>query len=969
MNKLRIFGLALLSTAAVTMAQAKDYTYQTVKGDLMGTRIYTLDNGLKVYLSVNKEKPRIQTYIAVRTGSRNDPAETTGLAHYLEHLMFKGTKSYGTSDYSREKPLLDEIKQRFENYRTVTDEARRRVLYHEIDSVSQLAARYNIPNEYDKLMASIGAQGSNAYTNNDVTCYQEDIPSNEVENYLKIQSDRFQNMVIRGFHTELEAVYEEKNISLAKDNRKSFAALNALLFPGHPYGTQTTLGTQEHLKNPSIVNIERYFHRYYAPNNVAVCMSGDFDPDVVIAQVDKYFGAWKPNPGLSRPEYPALKPIVAPKDTSVVGLEAENVMLGWRFKGLNDLQMDTVSVVAQMLSNGKAGMLELDLEQTMKVQAVQAFDYGLAEYSGLVLFGMPVAGQKLEDVRGLLLGEMEKFKRGEFSGDLLESVKNNMKLDYYNSLLSNEDRASKFVDAFVNGMKWEDVANRMQRIAGITRQQIIDFANRYLKDNYVCVYKRMGEDNTIKKIDKPQITAIPTNRDMSSRFLNEIKASKTEPIQPKFLDFEKDLTVTKTAKGLPVLYRQNTDDGLFNLAFRYEYGTDAVKDLDLVPQYLYYLGTDKKTSAQIKEEFYKLACDYSINVGDRSMTISLSGLNENMPKALALLEDFLKNAKGDKESYDNYVALIEKSRQDAKSNQEANFKALRNYGFYGPYNSTRNVSSVKELAAADPQRLPQMLSGINGMQHTVMYFGPSSLKQLMKVIDKNHPTPKHLTAVPQGKHYEEQTTPKNEILLAPYEAKNIYMIQYNNENRQWNPSDTPVELLFNDYFGGGMNTIVFQELREARGLAYSAYANYRRPAYKGNPESFMTYIISQNDKMMDCIRTFEQIIDTIPQSQAAFDIAKQNLIKSLQSERTTRFSVLGAYLSAQQHGIDYDINRKVYEALPSVTLQDVVRFEQENIARKPFRYLILGDEKNLDIKALEKIAPVRRLTTEEIFGY
>ena len=268
-------------------ASAKDYKYQTVAGDAMQTRIYTLDNGLKVYLSVNKEKPRIQTYIAVRTGSKNDPAETTGLAHYLEHLMFKGTKKFGTNNPEAEKPLLDDITKRYEEYRTIKDPALRKQKYHEIDSVSQLAAKYFIPNEYDKLMATIGAEGTNAFTSYDVTCYTEDIPSNEIENWAKIQSDRFQNMVIRGFHTELEAVYEEYNIGLSSDMNKCFDALLAKAFPNHPYGTQTVIGTQDHLKNPSIVNIENYFKKWYVPNNAAICMAGDFDPDKTIALLDQ----------------------------------------------------------------------------------------------------------------------------------------------------------------------------------------------------------------------------------------------------------------------------------------------------------------------------------------------------------------------------------------------------------------------------------------------------------------------------------------------------------------------------------------------------------------------------------------------------------------------------------------------------------------------------------------------------------
>ena len=156
-KNLALIFLVTIVCGLVSCNGSRDY--ESVNGDPMQTRIYTLDNGLKVYLSVNKEEPRIQTYIAVRTGSKNDPAETTGLAHYLEHLMFKGTKQFGTTDPEAEAPLLDEIEQRYEEYRTITDEATRKQKYHEIDSVSQLAAKYFIPNEYDKLMAAIGSEG------------------------------------------------------------------------------------------------------------------------------------------------------------------------------------------------------------------------------------------------------------------------------------------------------------------------------------------------------------------------------------------------------------------------------------------------------------------------------------------------------------------------------------------------------------------------------------------------------------------------------------------------------------------------------------------------------------------------------------------------------------------------------------------------------------------------------------------
>lgn len=958
-----------LSALATMGTQAKDYKYETVPGDPMHARIYTLDNGLKVYLSVNNEKPRIQTYIAVRTGSRNDPAETTGLAHYLEHLMFKGTAKFGTTDMQKEKPYLDDIERRYEAYRKLTDPAQRKQAYHEIDSVSQLAAKYFIPNEYDKLMSSIGATGTNAYTSNDVTCYTENIPSNEVDNWLKVEGDRFQNMVIRGFHTELEAVYEEFNIGLAKDNRKVWESLYRLLYPTHPYGTQSTIGTQEHLKNPSITNIKNYFHRYYVPNNVAICMAGDFDPDKVIASIDKYFGTWKKSDNLSYPQYAPVKELTAPRDTTVVGQEAAFMMMGWNFPGAASEQSDTLSVISEMLSNGKAGIFDLDINQKMKCQYAAAYNDGLNEYSQFILYGIPMPGQSLKDVRDIMLAEIEKLKKGEFNDDLLPSVINNIKLDYNNSLESNEWRANEFVDAFINHETWQDKVNYINRISKLTKQDIMAFARKYLKNNYAIVYKEEGVDSTQKKIDKPQITAIPSNRDLQSQFVSEIINSKVEPIHPRFLDFKKDMSISKTKKGLPVYYVQNKTNSTFVLNLRYDFGEEANKWLPYAIKYIDYLGTDKMSAEQIKQEYYKLACDYNISVTNDNIGINIYGLADNMQKAVELTENFLQNAKVDKDAYKRWVENEMKERRDAKMNQNTNFGALVRYGEYGEYNSFRNIPDSTELATTDPQKTVGLVKSLNGYKHEVLYYGPLSLKDAVAAIDKCHKPAKNLMDVPAGKPYTTQLTPKNEIWVAPYKAKNIYMMQYHNEGKQYDPKNEPIITMFDEYFGGGMNTVVFQELREARGLAYSAWAGYYTPSKKNEPEFFCTNIISQNDKMMDCIRTFNNIMDTIPQSEKAFEIAKQAVMKRIEAHRTTKLAILQTYFGYKKLGIDYDLNKVVYDALPSITLQDLVKFTNDNIAHKPFRYLILGDENEIDMKGLEKIAPVRKLSTEEIFGY
>ena len=949
--------------------QAKDYKYVTVSGDMMQTRIYTLDNGLRVYLSVNPEKPRIQTYIAVRTGSKNDPAETTGLAHYLEHLMFKGTKLFGTNNPEAEKPLLDQIEQRYEAYRKLTDPEARKQAYHEIDSVSQVAAQYFIPNEYDKLMAAIGAEGTNAYTSNDVTCYTEDIPSNEIDNWAKIQADRFQNMVIRGFHTELEAVYEEYNIGLTSDTRKLFAALCKMLWPNHPYGTQTTIGTQEHLKNPSITNIKNYFNKWYRPNNVAICMAGDLDPDKTIAIIDKYFSSWKPGADVKQPTFAPLPALTQPKDTTVIGQEAEQVWVAWRAKQANSLQADTLDLMEDVLSNGRAGLFDLDLNQTMKVQRSGAGSQLMRDHGAFLVIGAPKEGQSLDEVKALMLGEIEKLKKGDFPDNLLPSIINNKKRRYYESLESNDGRADLFVDAFINEVDWKQQVESIDRISKITKQELVAFVNKFFTDGYVTVFKKQGVDSLQKKIDKPAITPIPTNRDMMSQFVKDIQNAKVEPIQPRFVDFEKDMTMAKTKKGLPLLYVKNTENGLFQLNLRYEFGRKADNRYNVATDYVDYLGTDKYTATELKQKFYELGCDFYVGEGSDAINVRLMGLSENMEAALALGEELLQNAKVDKDAYDKMVAQILKNRNDVKKNQRGYFNWLYNYGVFGKRNFSRDIMSEEQLKNTNPQVFVDLLRNLSGYEHSVEYYGPMSVKEVSDIVSKTHKMPKKLKAVPQNKEYERQQTPTNEVWIAPFDAKNIYMRMYHDEHRNWNIDEAAIVGVFNEYFGGGMNGIVFQEMREARGLAYNASAYYARPSKKGDKESYMTHIITQNDKMMDCINHFHEILNEMPASETAFKIAKEGLTKQLASLRTTKMNIIDKWNAMKKLGLDYDLNQKIYENLDKVTLQDMVNFEKKQMANKPYRYIILGDEKELDMESLGKIGPIRHLTTEEVFGY
>src|SRR5215471_1182905 len=230
--------------------------------DRMAVEIYQLDNGLTVYLTENHESPRFEAQIAVRAGSKNDPAETTGLAHYLEHLLFKGTTHLGTTDYEKEKPHLDRITELYEQHFHETDPEKRKKIYEEINKETQLASQYEIPNEMDKLYKSMGEVGLNAHTWHEETVYQVNLPANRLEQWAFIESERFQHPIFRLFQPELEIVYEEKNRTLDNKDEIVSDAVNKLLFKKHPYGQQTTIGEVEHLKNPSLNNVIDFYKKY-----------------------------------------------------------------------------------------------------------------------------------------------------------------------------------------------------------------------------------------------------------------------------------------------------------------------------------------------------------------------------------------------------------------------------------------------------------------------------------------------------------------------------------------------------------------------------------------------------------------------------------------------------------------------------------------------------------------------------------
>ena len=966
----RYIYTVLLSIVAFAMVSCGGYKYEQVKDDPTGARIYTLDNGLKVYMIVNKDKPRIDAQIAVKVGSKNDPRETTGLAHYFEHLMFKGTEQFGTQNYELEKPLLDQIEQLFEVYRQTTDEAERKAIYHQIDSISYEASKISIPNEYDKLMASIGASGTNAYTSYDVTCYTENIPSNQIDIWAKIQADRFQNCVLRGFHTELETIYEEYNMYAAQDQTKEFNALFEGLFQNHPYNTDV-IGLPSHLKNPSITNVKKYHDEWYVPNNMAVVMVGDFNPAKAIKIIDKYFGGMKPNENLTRPVFEPEKPITEPIVKTVRGNESPSVILGWRFPGANSEEALMLNALTYVLYNGKAGLIDLDVNQQQLTLGMNAGLEDLADYSAFLVMAEPKPGQTLDEVRDIALAEIEKVKKGEFDEDLLTATINNLKLQYMNMMESTRYMARIAVNSFINDVPWSDVVNEVDRLSKITKEDIVKFANENFGNNYVQVNKLQEKDPADFKIAKPQITPIFTNRDTASQFLKDIQAAaaKVKPINPVFVDYAKDLSKLEAKSGIPVLYKQNVTNGTFQLNYIFETGSYADKMLPFACDYLEYLGTSDMTPEQVKKEFYRLACDYYVLCDGERTTVRLTGLAENMEEAAALMEKLIADAQANPQALMMLKLNTLQERENAKHDQRANSARLQNYGLYGAENPSKNILSQAELLALTDEQLLEKIHSIFNGEHKVTYYGPLTGSELVAAVNKFHNCPEKLEPVVEGDPFKYLITEENTILFAPYDANQAIIYSLSSNGEPFDAAAVPISSLYNEYFGGGMNGIVFQEMREARGLAYGAGARYMTPSDLDHSVIFLNYIQTQNDKVIDALTAFEEIINNMPESETAFGIAKESMISNMRTARTVKAAVLNSYLNAEKLGLDYDINKDVYEKASGYTLKDVVDFQKANVKDRKYTICILGRESDLDFKALEKFGKIKKVTTDEIFGY
>ena len=951
----------------VSKTDANGYKYEEVTNDPLKARVYTLDNGLRVYLSPNPDEPRVTCLVGVRAGSTSDPVETTGLAHYFEHMMFKGTPRLGTTNWEEESKLIARIEELYEQHLASTSPDEKKAIYKQIDELSQEAAKFVATNEYDKLMSSIGAKATNAGTSYEMTVYINDVPVNELEKWAMLESERFKGIVLRLFHTELETVYEEFNMYQDRDSERAFAAMMKSLFPNHPYG-RDVIGLPEHLKNPSMINIRKFFETYYVPNNMAIALSGDISFEASIKLIDKYFGSLE-RKELPEKQQPVEEPITDVLAQEVVGPEPENVMLAWRFDGVGSADQMHVELIDMILSNSQAGLIDLNLVQKQKVLYAGSWQYMLKDYGLHVLQAAPLAGQSLQELEQLLLEEIEKVKNGDFDDWLIEAVINNLKLSKIRQQERNMGRAYEMMNGFIDGRSRLEILEYMAKLEKITKDDLMKFAREKYSNNYVVVYKKQGENSQLVKVEKPSITPVPVNRDLQSDFAKEFAAMKSPDVEPVFVDFEKSIATASIQEGCDFYYIQNNSNDLFSLRYIIDMGSWHDLEFELAVGYLKFIGTDRFSAPDLQKELYKYGLELNVSTSEERSYVTIRGLNSSFDKGLELMEHILANAKADQQTYNEYVGRILKDRQDQKADQRTILmQAMMNYGIYGSNNPKKNILSEDALRAIDPEKLTQLLSSINGYKHKVFYFGPSKFEQVRSKIKTRHALPETLADVPSAKVFNQLKPDDGKVYVVDFDLNQANILLVANTS-PFSKDLIPAARIYNEFYGSGLSSVVFQEIRESKALAYSAYSVFRTAKKADRINTLFGYLGTQADKLPIATETLIKLLNDMPLAVDQYNMARESIVKVINTERIIKEQIFWTWQDNLDRGIAYDIRKDEYEAAKNMDMEAFSKFFDEQIKGNHFTYLILGKKNNLDPKALNSLGKVEALSLEELFGY
>ena len=923
-----------------------------------------LDNGLKVVMCEDHSSPKVFGAVYVHAGSKNDPLEATGMAHYFEHIMFKGTDKIGTINWEAEKVFLDSIDIMYDKLHETTDADARAAIQKKINELSLASTDYAIPNEVDVILTKMGGEGLNAGTAYDQTIYFNSFPSNQIGKWMDVYAERFRYPVFRLFQSELETVYEEKNMYGDEPLNAFTEYLFKELFGEHPYG-RPIIGLTEHLKNPQTSKMREFFNTYYVANNMTLLLVGDINTEEVERMAAEKFGNWRTGKVPAQPQY-TLPTFNGPTVKEVRMTPVKIGVIGWRGVKNSDPDYLPLSIACSIFCNGETGIMDKEMLDgnimMAMLQSLSLEDDGI----NIILYVPKLIGQSHEKAEKIVFDCLDKLKKGEFSDDLFEAIRTNMLKEREQETEDINSLAMLFFSLEQRGMTYDDYLAETERIKTITKDEIVAIANKYFDDNYLDIRSKMGFPDK-DKVDKPNWKPIEAkNTDAKSDFAKMIEAEEVPAVMPQVIDFKEDVKINKINDCFTMISTKNPYNDIFNLSISHNYGTIDNPDLNRAIDYWGMQGTSNKSYEEFSLELQKLGASVWVRATQSNTNINIEGFEKDLDRILELCEEKLFNPANDEKKisiiYENEALEDETIKDDA--NEWA--QAVRQYALYGEKSYYLAETPLKQWKKRSGEELLNEVKTALSYSGEVLFVGNINNQEVINALIKHNLVKKD--AIKADKKFKvENNFNDNQVFFThnkKFRQSNIYM---HVPSETLNKKDQAVCQVFNKYFGTDMYSIVFQEVREFRSLGYTAYSYFSYDYLNRKPGNLFAYLGTQSDKTNEGIEVLRGLITDMPERMEKFNASKDALIMSRASDYIEFRNIPSTVSTWLEQGYKQDPRKEVTDIIKKTEYKDVYDFYKRNVADRPVIIMMSGNKKQIDLKALGKYGEVKELKYKEIF--
>lgn len=946
-------------------------SYQSQAEDLNALKVkeYRLENGLTVWLNEDHSQPKVFGAVVVKAGAKDCP--DTGIAHYFEHMMFKGTDRIGTLDYESEKVLLDSIAMKYDELAMTEDTAARARLQKEINELSIRSSEYVIPNEFNRLINRFGGSGLNAATSYDATIYFNTFSPQYMVQWAEINSERLINPVFRLFQSELETVYEEKNMYGDFIGGQVMDTLMARYFGPHPYA-YPIIGSTKNLKNPRLTEMHKFFEDYYVASNMALILSGDFDAQQVMPILEKAFSRIRSG-NVPKQEKVMLPPFNG-RETMKVKFPIPFIKaMGLGFRGVSANHEDQVALnIAVNLLNNANGTGYLDkLMVEHKLMGALAINESMNEAGILAVAIMPkLLIQSYSSAEKMVWDEINRVKNGDFSDEMFNSLKLEQKRQYASSLENIDSRATIMMNLFSQGKSWNDYLNEVARIESITKEDVVRVAQKYFSNNYLCVTKSTGKypkDNLPKPAFSP---VVPRNADASSSYAKQLEKIPEQQVAPRIIDFEKDVKTSKLTPLVTLYTTPNPLNDIFTLNISYGIGALEQPELMQLTNYLQLLGTESLSFEQFRSRLQSIGSTLAFDVTPDAFVMKVTGFDNHIDETMKLVGDFIRHAKADDKKLRQIV-------DDAKVSEKAFFKSGDNvasalleqvkYGDQSRYLRKLSLSQIKKLKGKD---MLVIYDKVRSVQCDLHYCGTLPVEKVIGTIRQHLPLERTTVASnsPYYRELKQYDRPTVFFIDMPDMAQSI-VYGYVKGDPVDDKASRHASRLFSVYFGGDMSSLMFQEIREFRSFAYRTSGRYQLPnhAHKGTAGSFTAMLSTQSDKTLDALGVLDSLIREMPLKPERVEAVKQTLVNRINNDYPPFRNLSEKVASARMEGFDRDPAEEFLRDIATMDMQDISRFYREQISGRPVVYVIAGNRKHIDMKKLAEYGTIIKVKKKDIY--